>query len=78
MTRKLVGQRRIRNRQFPGLKVFYYEDQLDDGRLVYTSLIDITNDDRIVIDGRTQQEVEEKTESTLHVALYCRQHAAAG
>lgn len=75
MTRKLVGQRRIRHRQFPGLQVFTYEDRLDDGRLVYTSLIDISADDRIVIDGRTKQEVDDKTNSTLQVALFCRQAA---
>jgi hypothetical protein len=76
-TRRLLRRRRIRNRQFPELQVFYYEDRLSDGRLVYSSEIDISADDRIVIDGKSKEELEQKTKSSLQVALYCRRAAAS-
>ena len=76
MSRKQLARRRIRSRHFPGLQVVFYEDQHTDGRRLYSSEIDISAGDRIVIDGQSPEEVEEKTSATLQVALLVRRSSA--
>lgn len=76
MAKRLLGKQRIRNRRFPGLSVEIYENTMMDGRRAYSSEINIAADDRIVVDGRTREELDEKTKSTLRIALYCRRAAA--
>ncbi len=76
MAKRLLGTQRIRNRRFPRLSVQFYEDTAMDGRLAYSSEINIADDDRIVVDGKTREELDEKTKSTLRIALYCRRAAA--
>jgi hypothetical protein len=68
-----LSRRRIRSRAFAGLEIVYYEEQMADGRLRYSTETDVAAGDRIVIDGRTPEDVEAKTEAALHVALYVRQ-----
>lgn len=75
MSRKQLARRRIRSRDFPRLQVIFYEDQHTDGRLRYSSEIDIQEGDRIVIDGRTPEEVEAKTSAIVQVALQVRRTA---
>ena len=76
MAKRLLGTQRIRNRRFPQLSVEFYEDTTMDGRQAFSSEINIAADDRIVVDGRTREELDEKTKSTLRIALYCRRVVA--
>ncbi len=74
--RRLLKERPVMPRGFPRLKVQYFEDIQPDGTAMYTSEVEISAGDRIVIDGRSTEELEAKIDSTLKIALFCRQPSA--